>query len=45
VKKIRSRGRAWRFSGDAKVNGQTVAEAEVSAMIVDTDETTHLHAR
>jgi 3-hydroxyacyl-[acyl-carrier-protein] dehydratase len=44
VKKIRSRGRAWRFAGDAKVNGQTVAEAEVSAMIVDTPETSHLHA-
>jgi 3-hydroxyacyl-[acyl-carrier-protein] dehydratase len=45
VKKIRSRGRAWRFAGDAKVNGQTVAEAEVSAMIVDTPETDHLHAQ
>jgi 3-hydroxyacyl-[acyl-carrier-protein] dehydratase len=44
VKKIRSRGRAWRFAGDAQVNGQTVAEAEVSAMIVDTPETNHLHA-
>ncbi len=44
VRKIRSRGRAWRFSGDAKVDGKTVAEAEISAMIVDTEETTHLHA-
>ena len=44
VKKIRSRGRAWRFAGEAKVNEQTVAEAEISAMIVDTDETAHLHA-
>jgi 3-hydroxyacyl-[acyl-carrier-protein] dehydratase len=35
VKKIRSRGRAWRFDGLAKVNGQVVAEAEVSAMILD----------
>lgn len=35
VRKIRSRGRAWRFYGEAKVNGQIVAEAEVSAMIVD----------
>jgi len=35
VKKIRSRGRAWRFDGQAKVNGQVVAEAEVSAMILD----------
>lgn len=44
VTKIRSRGRAWRFAGDAQVNGKTVAEAEVSAMIVDTVETAHLHA-
>jgi 3-hydroxyacyl-[acyl-carrier-protein] dehydratase len=35
VRKLRSRGRAWRFYGEAKVNGQIVAEAEVSAMIVD----------
>ena len=35
VRKMRSRGRAWRFYGEAKVNGQIVAEAEVSAMIVD----------
>ena len=35
VKKIRSRGPVWRFSGRAKVNGQTAAEAEISAMIVD----------
>ena len=38
VRKIRSRGRAWRFYGEAKVNGQVVAEAEVSAMILDQDE-------
>jgi 3-hydroxyacyl-[acyl-carrier-protein] dehydratase len=38
VKKIRSRGRAWRFYGEAKVNGQVVAEAEVSAMILDRDD-------
>ena len=37
VKKIRSRGRAWRFYGEAKVNGQVVAEAEISAMILDQD--------
>ncbi|MEL6373190.1 MAG: 3-hydroxyacyl-ACP dehydratase FabZ [Pseudomonadota bacterium] len=37
VRKIRSRGRAWRFYGEAKVDGQVVAEAEVSAMIVDSD--------
>jgi 3-hydroxyacyl-[acyl-carrier-protein] dehydratase len=35
VKKTRSRGPVWRFSGHAKVNGQIVAEAEISAMIVD----------
>jgi 3-hydroxyacyl-[acyl-carrier-protein] dehydratase len=33
--KRRNRGRVWRFEGKAKVNGQIVAEAEVSAMIVD----------
>lgn len=35
MKKVRSRGRAWRFYGKAKVDGQIVAEAEVSAMILD----------
>jgi 3-hydroxyacyl-[acyl-carrier-protein] dehydratase len=39
VRKVRSRGRAWRFYGEAKVKGQVVAEAEISAMIVDTPET------
>ena len=39
VRKIRSRGRAWRFYGEAKVEGQVAAEAEISAMIVDTPET------
>ena len=38
VRKVRSRGKAWRFRGEAKVNGQVVAEAEVSALIVDPDE-------
>src|SRR5262245_59732605 len=38
VKKIRNRGRVWRFFGEAKVNGATVAEAEVSAMLADTAE-------
>jgi 3-hydroxyacyl-[acyl-carrier-protein] dehydratase len=33
--KKRNRGRVWRFEGKAKVNGQVVAEAEISAMIVD----------
>ena len=36
VRKIRNRGRVWRFYGEAKVNGQVVAEAEVSAMLADT---------
>ncbi|NJM35424.1 MAG: 3-hydroxyacyl-ACP dehydratase FabZ [Rhodomicrobium sp.] len=35
VRKIRNRGPVWRFMGEAKVNGQLVAEAEISAMIVD----------
>lgn len=35
VIKIRSRGRAWRFRCEAKVGEQLVAEAEISAMIVD----------
>jgi 3-hydroxyacyl-[acyl-carrier-protein] dehydratase len=35
VTKKRNRGRVWRFAGQAKVNGQIVAEAEVSAMIID----------
>ncbi len=35
VKKVRSRANVWRFRCDAKVNGQTVAEADISAMIVD----------
>ncbi len=38
VKKIRNRGPVWRFSGEAKVDGMIVAEAEVSAMIVDSDQ-------
>ena len=45
VRKIRSRGRAWRFLGEAKVDGQVVAEAEISAMIVDTPETQALAAQ
>jgi 3-hydroxyacyl-[acyl-carrier-protein] dehydratase len=36
VTKTRSRGRAWRFSGEARVNGLVVAEAsEIMAMIAD----------
>lgn len=45
VRKIRSRGRTWRFYGEAKVNGQVVAEAEVSAMIADTPETQAIASR
>ena len=33
--KLRNRGRVWRFEGKAKVNGQIVAEADISAMVVD----------
>jgi 3-hydroxyacyl-[acyl-carrier-protein] dehydratase len=36
VRKIRNRGRVWRFYGEAKVGGQVVTEAEVSAMLADT---------
>ncbi|MEM7620810.1 MAG: 3-hydroxyacyl-ACP dehydratase FabZ [Pseudomonadota bacterium] len=35
VKKVRSRGGAWRFSAEAKVNDVLVCEAEISAMILD----------
>ena len=38
VRKTRGRGRAWRFACQAKVNGALVAEAEVSAMIVDSEQ-------
>lgn len=34
MKKIRNRGRVWRFKGEAKVDGKIVAESEISAMIV-----------
>ena len=36
VRKIRNRGRVWRFFGEAKVDGHVVTEAEVSAMLADT---------
>jgi 3-hydroxyacyl-[acyl-carrier-protein] dehydratase len=36
VKKQRNRGSVWRFSGQAKVGGVTVAEATYSAMIINT---------
>jgi len=35
---MRSRGRVWRFKAQAIVDGNLVAEAEVSAVIVDTIE-------
>ena len=36
VQKIRNRGRVWRFRGQALVDSTLVAEAEVSAVIVQT---------
>ena len=36
VQKMRNRGRVWRFRAQAHVEGQLVAEAEVSAVIVET---------
>lgn len=36
VRKIRNRGRVWRFYGEARVEGHVVAEAEISAMLADT---------
>lgn len=35
VKKLQNRGPVWKFSGEAKVDGAVVAEAEFSAMIID----------
>jgi 3-hydroxyacyl-[acyl-carrier-protein] dehydratase len=35
VQKMRNRGRVWRFKAEAHVDGNLVAEAEVSAVIVD----------
>jgi len=45
VRKIRNRGRVWRFYGEAKVEGQVVAEAEISAMLADTAEARAFAAR
>jgi 3-hydroxyacyl-[acyl-carrier-protein] dehydratase len=39
VRKIRNRGPVWRFAGEAKVDGNVVAEAEISAMIIDPNKT------
>jgi 3-hydroxyacyl-[acyl-carrier-protein] dehydratase len=36
VQKMRNRGRVWRFKAQALVDGALVAEAEVSAVIVET---------
>lgn len=36
VKKARHRGRVWRFKCEAYVDGELVAEAEFSAMMVET---------
>jgi 3-hydroxyacyl-[acyl-carrier-protein] dehydratase len=36
VQKMRNRGRVWRFRAQAYVDGTLVAEAEVSAVIVET---------
>jgi len=38
VRKIRNRGRVWKFYGEARVNGEIAAEAEISAMLADTAE-------
>jgi 3-hydroxyacyl-[acyl-carrier-protein] dehydratase len=36
VQKMRSRGRVWRFRAQARVEDNLVAEAEVSAVIIET---------
>jgi 3-hydroxyacyl-[acyl-carrier-protein] dehydratase len=35
VKRQRNRGSVWKFTGEAKVDGRLVAEAEFAAMILD----------
>jgi 3-hydroxyacyl-[acyl-carrier-protein] dehydratase len=35
VQQLRNRGNVWRFKCEAKVDGKLVAEADISAMIVD----------
>ncbi|MEQ8370691.1 MAG: 3-hydroxyacyl-ACP dehydratase FabZ [Alphaproteobacteria bacterium] len=35
VTKLRSRANVWKFSGEARVDGQVVAEATYTAMIMD----------
>ena len=39
VQVVRSRGPVWKFTGEARVDGALVAEAEFSAMIVDAKDT------
>ena len=38
VRVTRSRGRVFRFAGQAKVDGKLAAEADFSAMIIDKDD-------
>ena len=38
VQVTRSRGKVYKFAGQAKVNGRTAAEAEFSAMIIDRED-------
>lgn len=38
VKILRGRGKIWKFWGEAKVNGEIVAEAEFAAMIITPDD-------
>ncbi len=45
VRKDRVRGRAWKFTAEARVDDQVVAEAEIMAMIVDTAETQAMLAK
>ncbi len=35
VRKVRNRGNAWKFTGEARVEGALVAEATFAAMILD----------
>ena len=35
---LRGRGKIWKFYGEAKVDGETAAEAEYSAMIITPDD-------
>jgi 3-hydroxyacyl-[acyl-carrier-protein] dehydratase len=35
IQKIKSRGNVWKMKGEAKVDGQRVADAVFSAMVVN----------